>query len=61
MMKKQYIIPETLVMDIHFNQKLLDGSPLNTNSEIPSQSDWTNTTDDTGDNLSRTFSFVDDE
>ena len=27
-MKKTYIIPESLVIDIHFNHSLLSGSPI---------------------------------
>ena len=53
-MKKTYISPETLVIDIRFNHALLAGSPQIT--------DKTATIDDNGDyNESRFFSFDDDE
>ena len=52
-MKKTYISPETLVVDIRFNHTLLAGSPQIT--------DDTATTDGNGDyNPSRFFSFDED-
>ena len=61
-MKKQYIIPETLVMNIRFKQTLLDGSPLDRSGDTPTQRDFTSTTDEMGGNLGRGFSgFGDDD
>ena len=42
-------------------QHLLTGSLLNTNEESPTQDDFTQTTDDTGNNLSRRYDVWEEE
>ena len=54
-MKKTYITPSMAITKIAI-QHLLTGSLLNTtNEESPTQDDFTQTTDDTGNNLSRRY------
>ena len=54
-MKKTYISPETLVVDIRFDHVLMAGSPQPTNEEAESENgNYTNP-------LSRTFSFDEDD
>ena len=49
-MKKTYIIPETLVVDIRFNHSLLAGSPTDTHEQVSEQPE-----------LGRFFSFDEDD
>ncbi|UKK50712.1 hypothetical protein L6472_11975 [Prevotella sp. E13-17] len=53
-MKKTYMTPSMAITKIA-TQHLLTGSLLNTNEASPTQDDFTQTTDDTGNNLSRRY------
>ena len=59
-MKKTYIIPNVQAVTIA-TQPLLAGSPLDTSSATPQQTDFTNTTTESSNNLARGWFDDDDE
>ena len=59
-MKKQYMTPSMEVTKIH-TIHMLASSPLDTSSETPQQDDFNETTDETGNNLSRQSLWDDEE
>ena len=59
-MKKKYIAPEMAITKIA-TQHLLTGSLLDTKGGAPEQTDFTETTNDTGNNLSRRYDVWEEE
>ena len=58
-MKKKYIAPEMAITVIETRQ-MLASSLLDTKGATPTQDDFTETTNDTGNNLSRRYDVWDD-